>query len=148
MGGLSTGATLSIYQSLLDERVRGMFLYSPALQISSRAAYANLHKLYSWLIPTAKWLNIQPDYDCYKYESFPKNGAAQMYELTQKVQAVQDQRALTLPIFAVASGDDTTVQSLATLDFMDAAVHSANRLLWYSNAGAATAKCQPISVGK
>jgi esterase/lipase len=133
MGGLSTGATLSIYQSQLDERVRGLFLYSPALQISSRAAYAKLHKIYSWMSPTAKWLNIQPDYDVYKYESFAKNGAAQMYELTQKVQAMQDQRALALPIFAVASGDDTTVQSMATLDLMDAAVHPASKLLWYSN---------------
>ena len=46
---------------------------------------------------------------------------------------MQDQHALPLPIFAVASGDDTTVQSLATLDLMDAAVHPASRLLWYSN---------------
>lgn len=132
MGGLSTGATLSLYKSQIDERVRGLFLYSPALEISSRAAYAKLHKLYSWLIPTAKWLNLQPDYDVYKYESFPKNGAAQMYELTKKVAAQQDARGLPLPIFAVASGDDTTVQSIATLDLIDAAVHPASRLLWYS----------------
>lgn len=132
LGGLSTGATLSIYQSLLDKRVRGLFLYSPALQISSRAAYAKLHQFYSWLRPIAKWLNIQPDYDCYKYESFPKNGAAQMYALTQKLQAMQGKRGSSIPTFAVASGDDTTVQSMATLEQMASAEHPASKLLWYS----------------
>ncbi len=47
LGGLSTGATLSLYQSLKDTRVRGLFLFSPALKITSRAVYAKMHKLYS-----------------------------------------------------------------------------------------------------
>lgn len=134
LGGLSTGALLSVYQSLLDQRVRGLFLFSPALQISRRAAYARLHQLYSWLLPRAKWLSIQPDDDPYKYESFPKNGAAQMYQLTHVVQALLDKHAPSVPIFAAASGDDTTVASHATLDFMHTAAHPASTLLWYSTA--------------
>jgi esterase/lipase len=132
LGGLSTGATLSLYQSMLDPKVRGLFLFSPALQISRRAAYAHLHKSYSWLLPAAKWLSIQPDTDCYKYESFPKNAAAQMHALTHVVQAQLRKHGLRIPVFAVASGDDTTVQSLATLAFMEQADHPANRLVWYS----------------
>ena len=85
LGGYSAGGTLSIYQSLRDPRVRGLFLFAPALKISPRAAQANLHRFYSWLVPSAKWVGIMPDLDCYKYESFPKNAAAQMYALTQEL---------------------------------------------------------------
>lgn len=132
LGGLSAGATLSLHHSLRDTRVRGLFLYSPALQISSRAAYAELHRLYSWLLPRARWLDIQPDHDRYKYESFPKNGAAQMHQLTRVVRAALGEHGVAVPVFAAASGDDTTVVSQATLDLMTAAMHPANQLLWYS----------------
>jgi len=83
LAGYSTGATLSVYQSLRDNRVRGLFLFSPALRITRRAALANLHKLYSWLIPSAKWVDIKPDLDIYKNESFTKNAAAQTYARDQ-----------------------------------------------------------------
>ena len=76
LAGYSAGGTLSVYHSLHDNRVRGLFLFSPALEITSRAARANLHKLYSWLIPSAKWVGIRPDKSPYKYESLPKNAAA------------------------------------------------------------------------
>jgi pimeloyl-ACP methyl ester carboxylesterase len=54
LAGYSLGGTLSIYHSLGDSRVRGLFLFSPALQISQWAAWANFHKLYSWLMPAQK----------------------------------------------------------------------------------------------
>lgn len=76
LAGYSTGATLSVYHSLRDDRVLGLFLFSPALKVNRRAAFAKLHKLYSWLIPSAKWVGIKPDLDIYKYESFTKNAAA------------------------------------------------------------------------
>ena len=134
LGGLSTGATLSLYQSLKDPRVCGLFLYSPALKITRRAAYAKMHKLYSRLIPAAKWVTIQPDADCYKYESFPKNGAAQMHSLTHAVRTLSRGHALPIPVFAVASADDATVRASATLDFMARAGHPASRLVWYGTA--------------
>lgn len=134
LGGLSTGATLSLYQSLKDTRVRGLFLFSPALKITSRAVYAKMHKLYSWFKPAARWVTIQPDADLYKYESFPKNGAAQMRSLTHAVQAANRGRASSIPIFAVASADDATVQATATLDFMARTRHPASKLVWNGTA--------------
>ncbi|NNM80711.1 MAG: hypothetical protein HKM01_09740, partial [Gallionella sp.] len=131
LGGLSTGATLSVYQSMKDARVRGLFLFSPALKITRRAAYAKMHKLYSWFRPAAKWVTIQPDADCYKYESFPKNGAAQMHALTHAVQTLSRGKSLDTPIFAVASADDATVHATATLDFMARTRHPASKLVWY-----------------
>jgi len=132
LAGFSAGGTLSVYQSLRDDRVRGLFLYSPALKVSPRAALANLHKLYSWLIPSGKWLDIKPDQDIYKYESFPKNAAAQMHALTRELSAQLPAHPISIPVFAVASEDDTTVITLATVAFMARAQHPSSKLVIYS----------------
>ncbi|MBI3903519.1 MAG: alpha/beta fold hydrolase [Nitrosomonadales bacterium] len=133
LGGLSTGAALSVYHSQHDERVRGLFLFSPALKITARARWANLHKLYSWLMPSAQWVGILPDRDLYKYESFPRNAAAQMYALTQAIKGCEP----NIPVFAAASLDDATVDVSATLEFMARAHHARNKLVLYASAAAA-----------
>ena len=132
LAGFSAGGALSVYHSLQDARVRGLFLFSPALQISPRAARANWHKLYSWLMPEAKWVNIMPDRDIYKYESFPKNAAAQMHVLAQAASAAMRGRTPGIPVFAAASQDDATVSASATLEFMARTVHPASRLVLYT----------------
>jgi hypothetical protein len=68
------------------------------------------------------------DRDPYKYESFCKNAAAQMYALTQAL----PQREVDVPVFAAASADDATVHSGATLSFMQRARHPRSQLLWYA----------------
>lgn len=132
LGGFSAGGMLSVYQSLHDSRVHGLFLFSPAFRISSRAAAANLHKLYSWLLPSAQWVGLKPDRDIYKYESFPKNAAAQMYALTQVVGTELQQHELAIPVFAAASLDDTTVDSSATLKFIARTSHPLSKLVLYT----------------
>ena len=132
LAGYSTGATLSVYHSLRDKQVRGLFLFSPAFQITRWAVLANWHKLYSWLIPSAKWVDIKPDRDIYKYESFTKNAAAQMYALTKVLNMQLQRHKLGIPVFAVASADDTTVKISATLDFIAQARHPSNRLVLYT----------------
>ena len=132
LAGFSAGGALSIYQSLHDDRVCGLFLFSPALEITPRAAWANLHRLYSWLIPSAKWVCISPDKDIYKYESFPKHAAAQMYALTKELNRLLQKHETGIPVFAAASQDDTTANTPATLGFMAHARHSSSRLLLYT----------------
>ena len=132
LAGFSAGGALSIYQSLRDDRVCGLFLFSPALEITPRAAWANLHRLYSWLIPSAKWVCISPDKDIYKYESFPKHAAAQMYALTKELNRLLQKHETGIPVFAAASQDDTTANTPATLGFMAHARHSSSRLLLYT----------------
>lgn len=132
LAGYSAGGALSVYQSLRDERVRGLFLFSPALDITHRAAWAWVHKLYSWLFPVAKWVTIKPDRDIYKYESFPKNAAAQLYALSQEVARQLHTHELNVPIFAAASLDDTSVIASATLKFMANADHPLNHLVLYT----------------
>jgi esterase/lipase len=131
LGGYSAGGALSVYQSLGDQRIRGLFLFAPALQISSKAAFANFHKVYSRLIPAAQWLDIRPDADIYKYESFPKNAAAQMYALTRAVNARMAKGTLNIPVFAVASQDDVTVNTSATVEFMAQTQHPVSKLVYY-----------------
>jgi esterase/lipase len=132
LAGFSAGGTLSIYQSLLDERVHGLFLFSPALKISSRAAWAKLHKAYSWLIQSAKWVSIKPDRDFYKYESFPKNAAAQMHALIKAVNRLLRSQNLRIPVFAAASVDDSTADCSATLSFMRSLAHPSRKLVLYT----------------
>lgn len=128
LAGFSAGAALSVCHAAKDERVHGLFLFSPAFEITARAKWARLHKSYSWLLPRTAWVNILQDRDPYKYESFCKNAAAQMYGLTKAL----PQQALSIPVFAAASADDATVSSAATLRFMQRATHPASRLVWYA----------------
>ena len=132
LAGYSTGATLSLLQSLRDSRVRGLFLFSPALKITRRAAFANWHKLYSWLIPVAKWVDLKPDLDIYKYESFTKNAAAQAYALTRRLDVLLKSHESDIPVFVAASADDMTVKTTVILDFIARAQHQLSRLVLYT----------------
>ena len=132
LAGFSAGGALSVYQSLRDERVRGLFLFSPAFEITPRAAWANLHRLYSWLMPSKKWVGIRPDSSLYKYESLPKNVAAQMHALTKRLSALLKRQEVGIPVFAAASRDDTTANTSATLEFMAHAHHPSSRLVLYA----------------
>ncbi|HEU0187696.1 MAG TPA: alpha/beta fold hydrolase [Gallionellaceae bacterium] len=132
LAGYSAGAALAIHHSLSDTRVRGLFLFSPALDITHRAAWAWVHKVYSWLAPGARWVGIKPDRDPYKYESFPKNAAAQLFALCQAVRHQLHGRALNLPVFTAVSLDDSSVIASATLQFMAAAPHPLNHLVLYT----------------
>jgi esterase/lipase len=129
LAGFSAGAALSILQAARDARVRGLFLFSPALEITARAKWANLHRLYSWLLPRAAWVNVLQDRDLYKYESFCRNAAAQMYKLTRALP-----REVNVPVFAAASADDATVNAAETLRFFQRAPHPCCRLVWYATA--------------
>ena len=132
LAGYSTGAALSIYHSLRDDRVRGLFLFSPALKIARRAAWARLHRLYSWLIPSAKWVDIKPDLDIYKYESFTKNAAAQTHALIRQLHRQLRGHRLDVPVFAAASADDMTVETSAILEFIKHACPHPSRLVLYT----------------
>lgn len=132
LGGYSAGGALSIYQSLQDKRVRALFLFAPALAITHEAAFACLHKWVSWLIPRQKWVHIKPDIDIYKYESFAKNTATQMYQLTLAVSAQLKQHELNIPIFTVATADDNTVNTSATVEFMARQSNPRNKLILYT----------------
>ena len=133
LGGYSAGGALSIYQSLQDKRVKGLFLFAPALDINHKAAFASWHRLLSWLVPRIKWFEIKPDLDRYKYESFANNTAAQMYDLTQVLHMQLQLHELNIPIFAVASEDDKTVNTSIILEFMLKHVNPLSKMIVYTS---------------
>lgn len=132
LAGFSAGGTLSVCQSLRDKRICGLFLFSPAFKIASRAAWANWHKTFSWLVPSWKWLTIMPDKDIYKYESLPKNAVAQVCALVRELGSQLRQHEVGIPVFAAASMDDATVDASVTVDFMARTRHPSSKLVLYT----------------
>jgi len=93
-GGYSTGAPLLALLSVrgLEDatlpRPQRLFFLSAAIGVSRLAALANLASALSFLpyFEKAKWLDVLPEYDPYKYNSFTVNAANQIYRLTRALQ--------------------------------------------------------------
>jgi alpha-beta hydrolase superfamily lysophospholipase len=65
-----------------------LVLISPMIGITRFARFAGLASLPALLPPFAKaaWLGVVPEFNPFKYNSFPVNGAVQSYRLTQVLQ--------------------------------------------------------------
>jgi alpha-beta hydrolase superfamily lysophospholipase len=95
LGGYSNGGLLALDYVLASlERVdfetpKRLYLFSPALAVSEFAALANWHKVLSKIpyFHKFQWESVLPEYDPYKYNSFPKQAGAETYELTRRVHA-------------------------------------------------------------
>jgi alpha-beta hydrolase superfamily lysophospholipase len=90
-GGHSTGAalvTLYSVRSLEDPslpRPERLYLVSPAIGISRFAVLTNVIASLSFIpyFEKSEWMDVLPEYDPYKYNSFPVNAANQIYSLTR-----------------------------------------------------------------
>ncbi len=87
------------------------------------------HKLISWIsyFRKFKWLHIKPEYDPCKYNSFPKNAADQVHELTKANQSLiedligdPDTVGKFPPIYAFQSLVDATVSTQKLNEFFAA----------------------------
>jgi esterase/lipase len=90
VGGFSTGGALTLKYTL-DAISSGtkrvpdkLFLFSPAIGVTNKALLADWHKLVAWLpfYEKFRWESIEPENDPFKYNSFAKNAADQIFELT------------------------------------------------------------------
>jgi len=94
--GFSNGGALAMKYALdaIEDQAltppQRIVLVSPMIGITRFARFAGLASLPAILPPFAKatWLSIVPEFNPFKYNSFPVNGARQSYRLTQ---ALQDQ---------------------------------------------------------
>lgn len=92
--GYSNGGALAMkyaLDALEDPALRKpqqMILLSPMIGVTSFARFAGFAGLPALLPPFAKaaWLNISPEYNPYKYNSFPVNAARQSWLLTKALQ--------------------------------------------------------------
>ena len=137
--GYSTGAPLALNFTLdaehdpLLETPASLILVSPALGISPAAALAQWKRRLSYLpgLEHLAWLDMLPEFDPYKYNSFATNAAGQVHLLTNAVAARIAARtrsgtaALLPPILVLKSTVDATVSTRAVV----------NNLLRHVNSG-------------
>ena len=127
--GYSNGGALAMKYALdaLDSstlrRPQQLVLLSPMIGVTAFARFAGFAGLPALLPAFAKaaWLNIAPEYNPYKYNSFPVNAARQSWLLTQALQQQlsQDAHDNTLarlpPVLAFQSVMDSTVSTRAVV---------------------------------
>jgi len=105
-------------------RVDRVVLLSPMIGVTRFARFAGIAALPSILpaFASAAWLSISPEFNPFKYNSFPVNGATQSYRLTA---ALQEQvarleasgiLAIAPPIVTFQSVVDFTVSTAAIVD--------------------------------
>jgi esterase/lipase len=106
LGGFSTGAALSVLESMKDKEIKGLVLISPALAVKDRRV-----ALAGMLRGVKDWVGaIHDDVDYVKYETFAVNAAYQIYLLTMEIDALLDQgRRIDAPVFAALSREDITI---------------------------------------
>jgi alpha-beta hydrolase superfamily lysophospholipase len=129
LGGFSTGGALAVEYALAQRqgeaipKLSNLLLFSPAIGIDSMARWASTVNAISALPGLHKlaWEDLLPEYDPYKYNSFPVNAGAQIWKLTKRI---DDQLsdlskhggATGLPrILAFQSGADATVSTVAVI---------------------------------
>jgi len=130
--GYSNGGSLALQyamDSLSNPAFRTpdhLFLLSPMVAVSSLARFS---RLFYWLgmldyFEQSRWLEIYPEYDPHKYNSFPMNAGLQSYKLTTTVNkqlqrlSVKGQLEKMPPILTFQSLVDKTVISSAILDIL------------------------------
>ena len=127
--GYSNGAAIAMKYALdaLDDRSLAMpdriVLLSPMIGVSAAARFAGLAGLPAILPAFAKaaWLDLQPEFNPFKYNSFPTNGGRQSFLVADTLQgqvraAAADGRIARLPpILAFQSVLDATVSTDAVV---------------------------------
>ena len=110
--GFSNGGALAVKYALdamVDDdlpKPERLVLLSPMIGITAFARYAGLAGLPAFFpaFARAAWLDVLPEFNPFKYNSFPVNGARQAYQVTQAVQERINQAAADGSI-ATASAD-------------------------------------------
>ena len=130
MIGYSTGAPLALNFALDAEQgsavpmPASLVLISPAIAISPAAALAQWKRHFSVLpgLGGLAWLQVQPEFDPYKYNSFATNAGEQVHRLTRSVSrriAARDESASDKrmpPVLVLKSTVDATVSTNAVVD--------------------------------
>ncbi len=123
IAGYSNGALLTLhytFESIQDAKLTKpdkLFLFSPSIGVTKFAAMSKWLKALSFIpyFEKSKWKSISPEYDPFKYNSFPLNASKQLYDLSRQTQEILliHQKESTLdklpPIITFQSVADSTV---------------------------------------
>jgi len=148
VGGYSSGGTLALQyalDALQDPALRRpdrVLLVSPAIELTPVAALAEVIDVFSVLpIPVldkVRWQAVAPEFDPYKFNSFPVNASRQINRATRALQrSLQEAEsagrlAQLPPVVAWQSAVDSTVGSTGLVDQVFARLQSpAHRLVLF-----------------
>jgi alpha-beta hydrolase superfamily lysophospholipase len=130
--GYSNGGALAVnyaLDTLQDDRLPRpdrLILMSPAIGLTPFAFFASWNRTMSWIPYFEKfaWESVLPEYDPYKFNSFPKAAGNETYELAKRVQKrlarlqSSDDLARMPPLLVFAPLVDSTVRTEATADHL------------------------------
>jgi len=121
---LATDYALDAMASGEGPRPAAVILFSPALAVSPVAALARWQRRLSALPGLRKlaWTSVQPEFDPYKYNSFPVSAGEQIHGLTSQLEArlatwsVEGRLANFPPVLAFQSLVDATIPARSVVD--------------------------------
>ena len=127
--GYSNGGLMAIDYALRCEKYDDMacpnalVLISPAIAVSQLAMFTNLHSGISWtpLFEKFKWETVLPEVDPFKFTSFPKRAAWEIYKIlrrTHRELEQPDEVAKLPPILTFQSAVDNTVGAKAIVTLL------------------------------
>ena len=91
--GYSNGGALAVKYTLdaIEEpklpKPDNLILLSPMLGVTFFSRFSDWHKVLSWIpyFEKFRWLNVLPEFDPFKYNSFPKAAGKQTFLLTREI---------------------------------------------------------------
>ena len=122
-GALAVDYALDVLAGARLPRADRLVLVSPMIGVSPAAAFVRFLGGFG-LLPyfrAARWLEVTPEYDPFKYNSFPVNAAAQTADFTDAIRgkmaraAEQGTLGRLPPVLAFVSVVDATVKTEATV---------------------------------
>jgi alpha-beta hydrolase superfamily lysophospholipase len=121
---LATDYALDAMASGEGPRPAAVILFSPAMAVSPVAALARWQRRLSALPGLQKlaWTSVQPEFDPYKYNSFPVSAGEQIHGLTSQLEArlaewsVEGRLADFPPVLAFQSLVDATIPARSVVD--------------------------------
>lgn len=128
--GYSNGAALALNQALsaIEDPDRttadSLILISPAIAVTRAAAFAGTKATIGRLpgFGGLEYTQVLPEFDPFRYNSFPTNGATQTHKLTQRVASQisrlqREERGSAMPpILVIKSTVDATISNDAVID--------------------------------
>jgi len=130
LGGYSNGGALAVKYAVefLDnsemESPKCLYLFSPAIGVTRFAALASWHRALA-AVPVFekfRWESVLPEYDPFKYQSFPKIAGHQTWALTRRLRkdlkAARDSGSFARmpPMLVFQSLADSTVLTASVFD--------------------------------
>jgi alpha-beta hydrolase superfamily lysophospholipase len=129
LGGYSNGGLLAIDYGLACDEMddmpcpNGIILMSPAIAVSKAAIVTNLHPAISWMpyFDQFEWLSILPEVNPFKYTSFPKRAAWEIFRVSSRTHeqlATPEEVVKLPPILTFQSAVDNTVSAPAIVTLL------------------------------